>query len=47
MLLQNAKSDTYLSNKYQKTIDLNKKMEDDMKMMGTSKAQEKIYIKKD
>jgi integrase len=38
---------TYLSNKYQKTIDLNKEMEDDMKMMGTSKAQEKIYIKKD
>lgn len=38
---------TYLSSKYQKTIDLNKEMENDMKAMGTSKAQEKVYIKKD
>jgi len=38
---------TYLSNKYQKTIDLNKEMEEDMAKMGTSKAQEKVYIKKD
>ena len=38
---------TYLSNKYQKTIELNKEMEEDMAKMGTSKAQEKIYIKKD
>ena len=38
---------TYLSNKYQKTIELNKEMEADMAKMGTSKAQEKVYIKKD
>mgnify|MGYP000568803197 CR=1 FL=1 len=38
---------TYLSNKYQKTIELNKEMEEDMAKMGTSKAQEKVYIKKD
>jgi integrase len=38
---------TYLSSKYQKTIELNKEMEADMAKMGTSKAQEKIYIKKD
>jgi len=36
---------TYLSNKYQDTIKQNKEMEDDMKAMGTSKSQEKIYIK--
>ena len=38
---------TYLSSKYQKTIELNKEMEEDMAKMGTSKAQEKVYIKKD
>lgn len=38
---------TYLSNKYQKTIELNKEMEEDMAKMGTSKAQEKVYIKKE
>ena len=38
---------TYLSNKYQKTIELNKAMEEDMKAMGSSSAQEKVYIKKD
>jgi integrase len=37
---------TYLSNKYQDTIKLNKEMEDDMNAMGSSRAQEKIYIKK-
>lgn len=36
---------TYLSNKYQDTIKLNKEMEDDMKAMGSSRNQEKIYIK--
>lgn len=36
---------TYLSNKYQDTIKLNKEMEDDMKAMGSSRSQEKIYIK--
>jgi len=38
---------TYLSNKYQDTIKLNKEMADDMKAMGSSRAQESIYIKKD
>jgi integrase len=38
---------TYLSNKYQDTIKLNKEMADDMKAMGSSRAQEQIYIKKD
>ena len=38
---------TYLSDKYQKTIELNKEMEEDMEKMGTSKAQEKVYIKKE
>ena len=36
---------TYLSNKYQDTIKLNKEMDDDMKAMGSSRSQEKIYIK--
>ena len=36
---------TYLSNKYQDTIKQNQEMEDDFKAMGTSKSQEKIYIK--
>jgi len=36
---------TYLSNKYQDTIKQNKEMEDDMKAMGSSRSQEKIYIK--
>jgi integrase len=38
---------TYLSNKYQDTIKLNKEMADDMKAMGSSRSQEAIYIKKD
>jgi len=38
---------TYLSDKYQDTIKLNKEMADDMKAMGSSRAQEQIYIKKD
>jgi integrase len=38
---------TYLSDKYQDTIKLNKEMADDMKAMGSSRAQETIYIKKD
>ena len=38
---------TYLSDKYQDTIKLNKEMADDMKAMGSSRAQESIYIKKD
>ena len=36
---------TYLSNKYQDTIKLNKEMADDMKAMGSSRSQEAIYIK--
>jgi integrase len=36
---------TYLSNKYQDTIKQNQEMEKDMQAMGSSKAQEKIYIK--
>jgi len=38
---------TYLSDKYQDTIKLNKEMADDMKAMGSSRSQEQIYIKKD
>jgi len=38
---------TYLSDKYQDTIKLNKDMADDMEAMGSSRHQEKIYIKKD
>lgn len=38
---------TYLSDKYQDTIKLNKDMSNDMKAMGSSRAQESIYIKKD
>ena len=38
---------TYLSDKYQDTIKLNKDLADDMKAMGSSRAQEAIYIKKD
>ena len=38
---------TYLSDKYQDTIKLNKDMADDMKAMGSSRNQEAIYIKKD
>jgi len=36
---------TYLSNKYQSTIELNKKMNEDFKNMGSSMAQQKVYIK--
>jgi hypothetical protein len=36
---------TYLSNKYQDTIKLNQEMDEDMKAMGSSRSQEKIYIK--
>jgi integrase len=38
---------TYLSDKYQDTIKLNKDMADDMEAMGSSRKQEQIYIKKD
>jgi integrase len=38
---------SYLSDKYQNTIKLNKDMADDMKAMGSSRAQESVYIKKD
>jgi len=38
---------SYLSDKYQDTIKLNKDMADDMKAMGSSRSQEQIYIKKD
>lgn len=37
---------TYLSDKYQDTIKLNSDMHSDMAAMGSSTAQEKIYIKK-
>ena len=36
---------TYLSNKYKDTIQLNKDMAEDMKNMGSSMAQQQIYIK--
>lgn len=38
---------TYLSDKYQHSIETNKAMSEDMKKMGSSTIQEKIYIKKD
>jgi integrase len=38
---------SYLSDKYQDTIKLNNDMADDMAAMGSSRRQEKIYIKKD
>lgn len=38
---------SYLSDKYQDTIKLNKDMADDMAAMGSSRKQEQIYIKKD
>jgi len=38
---------SYLSDKYQDTIKLNNDMADDMAAMGSSRHQEKIYIKKD
>lgn len=38
---------SYLSDKYQDTIKLNKDMADDMEAMGSSRKQEQIYIKKD
>lgn len=37
---------TYLSDKYQHTIKANNDMADDLSKMGSSKIQEKIYIKK-
>ena len=36
---------TYLSDKYQETIQTNKNLEKDLQQMGSSKIQEKIYIK--
>jgi len=36
---------TYLSNKYQSTIEQNKKMNEDFKNMGSSMAQQKVYVK--
>ena len=36
---------TYLSDKYQSTIDINKALEKDMQEMGSSRNQEKVYIK--
>jgi integrase len=37
---------TYLSDKYQESIKVNNEMAEDFSKMGSSKAQEKIYIKK-
>ena len=37
---------TYLSDKYQSSIDTNNEMANDLKNMGSSMIQEKIYIKK-
>lgn len=37
---------SYLSEKYKETIDLNNKLENDMKEMGSSIGQAKLYIKK-
>lgn len=37
---------SYLSSKYQDTIALNEEMQKDLEKMGSSKAQEKVYIQK-
>ena len=37
----------YLSTKYQKTIELNDAMNQDLKDMGSSSAQSKVYVKRD
>lgn len=37
---------SYLSGKYQETIKLNEEMAKDMELMGSSKQQEKVYVKK-
>jgi integrase len=42
----NSLRHSYLSDKYQDTIKRNEDLEDDMKAMGSSKLQEKVYIKK-
>jgi len=42
----NSLRHSYLSDKYQDTIKRNEDLEEDMKAMGSSKLQEKVYIKK-
>jgi len=43
----NALRHSYLSNKYQNTIDTNKALANDLTNMGSSIAQQKVYIKKE
>ena len=43
----NALRHSYLSNKYQNTIEPNKELENDLTSMGSSILQQKVYIKKD
>jgi hypothetical protein len=43
----NALRHSYLSNKYQNTIETNKELENDLTSMGSSILQQKVYIKKD
>ena len=43
----NALRHSYLSNKYQNTIETNNELASDMTKMGSSIAQQKVYIKKD
>ena len=42
----NALRHSYLSNKYQNTIDTNKALANDLTNMGSSIAQQKVYIKR-
>jgi len=43
----NALRHSYLSNKYQNTVETNKELENDLTSMGSSILQQKVYIKKD
>ena len=43
----NALRHSYLSNKYQNTIETNKELENDLTSMGSSILQQKVYIMKD
>jgi integrase len=43
----NALRHSYLSNKYQNTIEINKELENDLTSMGSSVLQQKVYIKKE
>ena len=42
----NALRHSYLSNKYQNTIETNKELANDLADMGSSISQQKVYIRK-